>query len=334
MTTTASATQTMHARSPEDVLAAVPLVLGFLPEESVVMLTCGAAEPFHARLDLPRTGRQRRAAATTLATPAERHGVERVLFVLYTGDRVRARSCARTLVRLFAARGIEVVDVLRSDGRRWFPVPLSGTLADGAGTPYDVSGHVFTARAVAGGHVTLASREELAATVAADPDAVLEVRAAAVGLAAADPVTADPVTSARWLGGAVAEHANSSDPPDPATLARMLMAVRDQTVRDSVLAFVDRADAERQLPVWSSLVRAAPPDLVAPAASALAFLAWLAGDGALAWCALDRAAEGDPPCALADRVAQALEQALPPSVWDRTRGAPPHVDTLRSTTRP
>jgi hypothetical protein len=64
-------------------------------------------------------------------------------------------------------------------------------------------------------------------------------------------------------------------------------------------------------------VRVAPPDLVAPAASVLAFLAWLAGDGALAWCALDRAGEGERPCSLADRVAQALERALPPSVWDR-----------------
>ena len=47
----------------------------------------------------------------------------------------------------------------------------------------------------------------------------------------------------------------------------------------------------------------------------LAFHAWLAGDGALAWCALERAAEGEPPCSLAEVVAEALEQALPPSLW-------------------
>jgi hypothetical protein len=64
-------------------------------------------------------------------------------------------------------------------------------------------------------------------------------------------------------------------------------------------------------------VRSAPTDLVAPVASVLAFLAWLAGDGALAWCALERAAEGDPPCSLADTVARALEQALPPALWEQ-----------------
>ena len=54
MTTTAL--QTLTARTPEDVIAAVPLVLGFVPEESVVMLTFGGRHTFHARLDLPAAG--------------------------------------------------------------------------------------------------------------------------------------------------------------------------------------------------------------------------------------------------------------------------------------
>ena len=31
----------------------VPVVLGFTPTDSLVMLTFGAASPFHARVDLP-----------------------------------------------------------------------------------------------------------------------------------------------------------------------------------------------------------------------------------------------------------------------------------------
>ena len=41
------------ARCPEDVLAVVPVLLGFVPEESVAMLTFGAPRVFHARVDLP-----------------------------------------------------------------------------------------------------------------------------------------------------------------------------------------------------------------------------------------------------------------------------------------
>jgi Domain of unknown function (DUF4192) len=304
--------QTLTARSPEDVLAAVPLVLGFVPEESVVMLTFGAADPFHGRLDLPQTAHERRAAAETLAAPAAHHGVRRVLFVLYAADPLRARSCARELVRVFARRGIDVVDVLRSDGRRWFTVPLEGPLRDGDGTPYDLSGHLFTAQAVAAGRVTRASRAELAASVAADPGAVR-----AVGAAVRELRARDPASEGHWVRETVARLTDEGLRPDPARSARALMALRDPATRDAVLVGAGRRGAERQLPVWSALVRAAPPGLVSPVASVLAFLAWLAGDGALAWCALERAAEGDPPCPLAERVAGALEQALPPARWEQ-----------------
>ncbi len=48
-----TAPTTLTARCPEDVLALVPVLLGFLPSESVVMLTFGAAQAFHARVDRP-----------------------------------------------------------------------------------------------------------------------------------------------------------------------------------------------------------------------------------------------------------------------------------------
>ena len=50
----------LTTRTPEDVLAAVPVVLGFEPLDSVVMLTFGGGETFHARVDLPPPARGRR----------------------------------------------------------------------------------------------------------------------------------------------------------------------------------------------------------------------------------------------------------------------------------
>ncbi len=302
----------MTARTPEDVLAMVPVVLGFAPEDSVVMLTFEAAEAFHARLDLPLTDPDRRDAAEALVGPAERHRVGRVLFVLYTSDADAARSCAAVLADTFLDRGIDVVDVLRSDGRQWFPVSLDGSEPEQPGVPYDVTGHLFTAESVASGRVTRASRAELAATVAADPGATRAVADALDELR--DPVATHDLA---WLPALVARLAEDAAVPEAATAARLLLAVSEPEGRDAAMAGVDRRTAERSLGVWSALVRAAPAGLLAPAASVLAFLAWLAGDGALAWCALERAAEDDPPCSLAGVVAEALEQALPPSVWER-----------------
>ena len=310
-----TATQTLNARRPEDVLAAVPVVLGFVPEESVVMLTFDAEHVFNARIDLPRTARERREAAELLVGPAVRHRVRRVLFVVYAADGRTARACLRTLVRVFARHGIVVVSVLRSDGRRWFPVSLDGAGPEGAGTPYDLSGHLFTAQSVAAGRVVRGSREELAATVAPDPDRVM-----AVAAALADGDATVGAGCAAWLPDCVAGLVAAGGLPDPATAARVLLAVAGPEGRDAVLTGVDREGATRQVPLWSALVRGAPTELLGPAASVLAFLAWLAGDGALAWCAVERAREGDPPCSLADAVARALDQALPPTAWTSAGG--------------
>ncbi len=310
---TSPAPHTLTARSPEDVLAAVPLVLGFVPERSIAMLTFEARHPFHARLDLPLDAGERRKAARMLVEPCLRHEVRRVFFVLYTHEAAAARKCARSLAREFTREGIEVVDVLRSDGARWFPVTQEGGGPEGPGVPYDVDAHLFTVQSVSEGRVTLRSRTELAQTVAADAERVAEVAAAAEAVVARWSGARDPVADTRSLVEALLA---SGRPASAAEAARVLLAIRDAGPRDEMLRDVGREEAERRLPLWSSLVASAPPDLVAAPASVLAFLAWLAGHGALAWCALDRAAEGEPPCSLAACVAQALEQALPPSVWE------------------
>ncbi len=77
---------TLTAKSPEDVLAMVPVVLGFTPTDSLVMLTFGAANPFHARVDLPDRPRDVRHVVASLLEPAARHGVSRVLLVGYADD--------------------------------------------------------------------------------------------------------------------------------------------------------------------------------------------------------------------------------------------------------
>ena len=58
-----------------------------------------------------------------------------------------------------------------------------------------------------------------------------------------------------------------------------------------------------------------PVALVAPVAGLLAFSAWLAGDGALAWCAVDRCLCADPDHVLGQLVGEALTSAMPPSSW-------------------
>jgi hypothetical protein len=306
----------LTARSPEDLLAVVPVVLGFVPHESVVMLTFDAGHPFHARVDLPRRHADVDEVVDALCRPAIGHRVPRVVFVLYAARAGAARRVAGALLAAFGAAGIDVVDVLRADGRRWFPLLRPHPGAGPTGVPYDVSAHAFAAQAVLDGRVTHASREELADSIEARPDRVAGLVAA---LGAPPRRTMERAGEERWAGELVRRHvADGAVPADP-EVARLLVALGERRVLDGVRAAMTRAQAAAHVAFWTDVVRRAPDDLLAAPAALLGLAAWLAGHGALAWCALDRCAAVDPDHALAEEVAQLLLHAVPPRTWEADR---------------
>ena len=75
---------TFIARSSLDLVAVVPQVLGFHPEDSVVLMTFDRAESFHARVDLPDDEDDQLTVVDLLAGVIARHRVRRVALVLYT----------------------------------------------------------------------------------------------------------------------------------------------------------------------------------------------------------------------------------------------------------
>lgn len=295
------------ARTPEDVLALVPVVLGFAPRDSVVMLTFGAAQPFHARVDLPGTGGGLAEMVAALLEPARWHAVMQVLLVVYSPEPSLARRASRALRVAFGDAGIGVIEVLRADGRRWWPAEAG---SGAAGIPYDVSAHPFSARAVLEGRVLHGSREELRATIAAAP-------ALSVGVVAAlARECGDGLPDPDWAADLVTRHSRDGTVPDDAELARLLRGLLDGVVRDAVCRDLRRATAPALVGFWTEVVRRSPAPLLAGPAALLALTAWQAGDGALAWCALDRCAEVDEAYPLAALVAQALLGAVPPGLGE------------------
>lgn len=298
-------TTTLTARGPEDLLAAVPVVLGFQPEDSLVMLTFGATEQFHARLDLPPGPEQIPDCVEAVLRPALVHGVRAVVFVLFCADAVLSRRLAEELATRFEGRGIRVVDCLRADQGRWFvPTGRAGVPPDGV--PYDISGHEFRAIAVYDGRVTLGSRAELAARAAADPELVARTEEALVGAAPLNLAGALGLVSRSLARGGVA---------DPDDLASLLIALGDLTIRDEVWGCLRREDASAHVRLWADVVRRTPDRLVAHPAAVLAFAAWLEGDGAFAWCALDRCLAADPGNRLGLMMRHVLAEAVSPSSW-------------------
>ncbi|MBZ5736944.1 DUF4192 domain-containing protein [Nocardioides mangrovi] len=309
---------TLVAHDPVDLFALVPVVLGFEPTESLVLLTFGATHPFHARIDLPTVPDRTLDAEVVdaLLEPALRHRVARVVLVGYSADRRRAGRVVGAARRAFARAGVDVLAGLCADGRRWWPVPAPAGFP-GHGAPYDLGGHRFAAEAVLDGRVVHGSREELRATLAADPVRVGRVVAALAGLGGDPPV---PSVDEAWVRELLRTHLAGAEPPGDEAVARLLRGLLDIPVRDAAWAEIRRAEVREHLAFWTDLVRRAPDPLVPAPASLLAFAAWQAGHGALAWCAVERAQEADPDYHLADLVAQVLEQAIPPDAWEGMGG--------------
>ena len=294
----------LTTRTPEDVLAAVPVVLGFEPHESVVMLTFGGVETFHARVGLPPPP-EADEAVDQLLGPALHHRVTRVVFVVYADDGPASRAVMERLRLAFGRAGIEVVETLRAHDGRWFAPGRSGARA--AGVPYDVSGHLFRAEAVADGIIVHGSRAELEASLRPSPDAVDEVARAVRRAVPSPPGEIADLVDIRLEAGRF----------KPVELARVLLGLLEAEGRDAAWAAMSRDDAARHVRLWADAVQRAPDDLVAAPAAVLGLAAWLSGHGALAWCAVDRSQAVEPGNTLAQLVADLLTHAVAPSAWSQ-----------------
>lgn len=305
MTADSTTALTLQIRGPEDLLAAVPIVLGFEPEDSLVMMTVAGVRALHARADLPPGDQQAaEAALEALLGAARRNGVATVAFALYTPDPVHARRVGRRIVDAFLGARIRVVDCLRVHDGRWWVAFGRRTGVPGWGVPFDATSHPFRAQAVLEGLVTLGSRDELVAGLAPDVAAIAEVEAALGAAAELGESQLDAVIDAGLAEGRV----SATD-----QLAALLVSLRKARLRDRAWTRIVPGRGADHVRLWTWVLRRTPGIHAADVGAILAFAAWRQGQGALAWCALDRCLEANPDHSLGRLVASVLEQALPPS---------------------
>lgn len=300
----------LRARTPDDIAAFVPLALGFLPERSVVMVSIGRGRGMHARVDLPHDPDDVDDVVEALLRPARRHGVDDVIVVVYDDDTTVADEAAWAIHEEFTAAGIGVREVLRVHDDHWYAVLPGAPLAAYQGVRFALADHRFTAQGVFDGRVTHASREALRSTIAPDADGA---RALEPDLAAATPLPAGAVTA---LARRHVEHGTTFTGSELAAVA-LSIAAGDR--RDEAWVWLTRGEARQAVELWSDAVRRLPAEHVSSPAAVLAFAAWLVGDGALAWCAVDRCREVEPAHSLGGLVAQLLEGATSPDSWEVLR---------------
>jgi hypothetical protein len=312
-------------RAADALVAVVPYLLGFHPENSLVVIAMSRPDSrvrLAFRFDLPDPPDPAQAAeiisyATDLLT---RHQFTDVVVVGY-GPGTLVTPLADLARQALPAAGITLHDVLRvEDGRCWSYLCTDPSCCPPEGLPVgDVAHPAATVLADAG--ITAApSRAALAATLSPltgpDADVMTKATAQAEHAAARHAAARHEKLLADWLTAsqhAITTYRDGGTLTTPGEHARLAVALTSLRVRDDAWARMDPAHAAAHQRLWTDLTRSARPDYAAAPASLLAFTAWQSGEGALANLALDRALADDPGYSMALLLREALAACLPPA---------------------
>ena len=308
-----------HLNRPGVLIAALPAVLGFVPEKSLVLVTADRGEMGCVmRVDLSGELPHSLAHIADVAAAAR---PDSAIAVVIDEDGANCRMCndeyrelADGLTTALANRGIEllaahVVDRVAAGGR-WHCADGCGN----AGTVEDPSASPLAMAAVLDGRRLYARRAELQEVIeVADPSRT-DMLAEVIGDGSPD-VEERPDRAARAdVEAAIAAAARVADAVDLGDdeLAGLALALTDLRVRDTLYALAVGENAGQAEGLWALLSRTLPEPWRVEALVLLAFSAYARGDGPLAGVSLEAALRVDPTHRMAGMLDTALQSGLRP----------------------
>lgn len=324
-------TTVLHAGDPAELVSGLPAVFGFTPRESLVVLSLSGEDhciDVGMRNDLVPV-EEASTAGEQLVRMLLHNGVSTVLVVGCSADAALCAANVYAICEALERVGIDLRQALRCDGERWWSYTCAEGCCPAAGAPYDPRNSQLLAEAVGQGIAMVPERADLALRFAPVAGSRSAVMAAATDRALDDIAGHIERITPRRAGGTSRQlveqgmamvrgaldrglgGAPVSD-EDAATLSTWCALV---PVRDLAWAQVTRANAVAHLEVWSQVARKVVPPWEPAVLSLTAFCAWLSGNGALAWCALDRVELADPDYSMAELIRETLRNGLPPTSW-------------------
>jgi hypothetical protein len=320
--------QVVKVSSLDDIVAAVPHLLGFHPQQSLVAVALKPPRDrmaFTARIDLEPEEHDP-AIAAYIADVLVRAEAEAAFIFVYT-DAPDADTPDRELPRqalveeLQRALPMPTRDaVLVAAGRVWSYLCPEPDCCPPEGRPLDPSSPGAVAMAAAhalDGRAVLADRESVVRSIAPLGGIVAAALHEAYDRADAElDSLGDDADVRRVMQGRITELvARYRNPPASLTAdeaAIVVLALHDVLVRDDVLTRVGTDDDDALLLFLVDLARRALPPFDAPALTCLAWACYAAGDGLRAAAALERALAADPGYSMAQLVSSMLNRQIHP----------------------
>lgn len=317
----------VRLRSPGEIAAVVPAMCGFVPSQSLVVMSLRGRRwrvGLTQRVDLPPPGAEQ-VLAGQVAARVRADQASAAAVTVWTDDEPAAGVLPRTSLaaavgRALRRKGVDVPVCLLVGRGRWWSYDCADACCPPEGTPLDEAVSVADAVRVRGalqGRAVLPSRDALVASLAPPEPAALLGRLTACAAARRRRVGAEGRAAVgrealqhwqRALARAPAQDAAGG----PEGAAQLVVSLADCLVRDAVLSCALDDDAAL-LALLLQLAAVSPAPFDVPVCTLVAWTAHVRGDGALANVALDRALAGDPAYPLARMGRAALDSQVAPS---------------------
>jgi hypothetical protein len=308
----------LRASGPADIVQLVPYLVGFHPDESVVLVAMrGRRIVVTMRNDLAAPIE----LMSPLCTTATRAGADRVVALIYT-EGITERPLPRQefvddLRWMFAEHGLDEVDVIAvSEGRWWSYRCSDPECCPPEGTPIDTTGAV-AASAVSEGLVALPRRESLASELEIDELAMNVVHHEIAEFIVSEfdlpDATEREIRAADWAAVRTFVRRAGKDPSfTPKEAARVLCALADRAVRDATIGYLVNRPQRTVREAWRRLTTVAPPQWRPAPATLYAMWCYAEGSGARTNIGVDVALDADPDYTMAQIVLDLQGSGLNP----------------------
>ena len=312
--------------SPHDLLAAIPFLIGYHPQNSLVLVSLKAdAVGMAMRVDLP--GDIATESYDLLASHFVREEAEAALIVAYADENsIDPESVLINMSAALLRASIDIKESLIVRNKRFRSLLCSDITCcppEGTQIPDLDTSRIAAEHVIAGHPMPYESVDGLVQSIAAVPSSFEigwqdEVQQFWVSSDAEEiqDLQRDGATAIIDLAG---EYREGRGAEDRELVARVIGRLSDIQVRDFALGSHSDESADSYWSMWRDLLRIAPRGFVAPIASLYAALAYERGEGALAQKALDRALHDDDQYSLALLLRRVFTAGCPPHSFTAMR---------------
>lgn len=313
-------------KTPHDLLAAVPFLIGYHPTDSLVLISVKSDSLEMAmRIDFPKNPPE--GSYQLLASHLKRDNSEGALIVAYEpADSLAGPEVLHNVADAVASLDIPIRELMLVRNNHWRSLLCSDDKCcppEGNQIEEFVNSRIAAEQVASGKVLPFSDSEGLTHSISATILAKdINWNAQVVGFRV-DPdannlneLQRDGAESILLLADFYSQNGFCKDYD---LMARVLGRLSDIQVRDFALGCHTDQTINSYWAMWRDLMRIAPPKFVAPVASVFASIAYENGEGALAHRALDRAIEDDPEYSLARLLRRVFSSGWPPSGFAQLR---------------